>query len=200
MGCIGKLWSQMKLPNAHLATVPARKMTHYLLNPAHPAGGSKANFFLRFGFTVENWEHLAGALLQHARENEVIAIERTPYGVRYAVDRVARAGRDDFERAQCVIYSPQRRATTVRHCTSASETMNQVKELDPVALTCDLPKHGLKQGDVGTAVLVHGDGEAFEVEFVGYDGHTVALVTLERDQVRPLRGNDIPHARELASV
>jgi len=78
--------------------------------------------------------------------------------------------------------------------------MNQVKELDPVALTCDLPKHGLKQSDVGTAVLVHGDGEAFEVEFVGYDGHTVALVTLERDQVRPLRGNDIPHARELASV
>jgi len=42
----------MKLPNAHLATVPERKVTHYLLNPAHPAGGSKASFFLRFGFTV----------------------------------------------------------------------------------------------------------------------------------------------------
>lgn len=91
MRCIGKLWSQMKLPNAHLATDPARKMTHYLLNPAHTAGGSKANFFLRFRFTVENCEHLAGALLQHARENEVIAIERTPYGVRYAVDGVLHA-------------------------------------------------------------------------------------------------------------
>jgi hypothetical protein len=78
--------------------------------------------------------------------------------------------------------------------------MNKIKELDPVALTCDLPEHGLKQGDVGTAVLVHGAGEAFEVEFVGYDGHTVAIATLERNQVRPLRGSDIPHARELASV
>ena len=76
--------------------------------------------------------------------------------------------------------------------------MNIIKELDAVALTCDLPRHGLKRGDVGTAVLVHGDGAGFEVEFVGYDGHTVALLTLDRDQVRALRAYDIPHARELA--
>jgi hypothetical protein len=76
--------------------------------------------------------------------------------------------------------------------------MNVIKELDAVALTRDLPQHGLQRGDVGTTVLVHGQGAAFEVEFVGYDGHTVALLTLERDQVRSLRVNDIPHARELA--
>ena len=75
--------------------------------------------------------------------------------------------------------------------------MNTIKELDAVALTCDLPKHGLVRGDVGTVVLVHGDGAAFEVEFVGYDGHTVALLTLENTQVRPLDTHDIPHAREL---
>ena len=78
--------------------------------------------------------------------------------------------------------------------------MNNINELDPVALTSDLPEHGLKRGDVGTAVLVHGNGTAFEVEFVGYDGHTVALITLEKAQVRPLRAGDIPHARELASA
>lgn len=72
-----------------------------------------------------------------------------------------------------------------------------INELDAVALTCDLPAHGLLRGDVGTAVLVHGNGAAFEVEFVGYDGHTVALLTLERAQVRPLQTRDIPHAREL---
>jgi len=76
--------------------------------------------------------------------------------------------------------------------------MNTINELDAVALTCDLPAHGLVCGDVGTAVLVHGNGAAFEVEFVGYDGHTVALLTLERAQVRPLQTRDIPHARELA--
>ena len=53
----------MKLPNAQLATVPERKVTHYLLNPGHPAGGSKATFFLRFGFTVAEWQRLAEALL-----------------------------------------------------------------------------------------------------------------------------------------
>lgn len=78
--------------------------------------------------------------------------------------------------------------------------MNAINELDPVALTCDLPKHGLVRGDVGTAVLVHHNSVAFEVEFVGYDGHTVALLTLERDQVRPLQERDIPHARELAAA
>lgn len=78
--------------------------------------------------------------------------------------------------------------------------MNHIKELDAVALTCDLPKYGLKRGDVGTAVLVHGDGEAFEVEFVDYDGRTVALLTLEHAQVRTLHAGDIPHARVLTVV
>ena len=48
--------------------------------------------------------------------------------------------------------------------------------------------------------MVHGNGVAFEVEFVGYDGHTVALLTLERSQVRPLDTRDIPHARELQAA
>src|SRR5213594_464301 len=41
--------------------------------------------------------------------------------------------------------------------------MNTIKELDAVALTCDLPEHGLVRGDVGTAVLVHGGDAAFEL-------------------------------------
>ena len=76
----------MKLPNAQSATVPERKVTHYLLNPGHPAGGSKATFFLRFGFTVAEWQRLAEALLRHARENEVAAMEQTAHGDRYVVD------------------------------------------------------------------------------------------------------------------
>jgi hypothetical protein len=78
--------------------------------------------------------------------------------------------------------------------------MNTINELDAVALTCNLPKHGLVRGDVGTAVLVHDNGAAFEVEFVGYDGHTIALLTLERAQVRPLDTHDMPHARELQAA
>jgi hypothetical protein len=76
----------MKLPNAELAVVPERKATHYLLNPAHPAGGSKAWFFLRFGFNAAEWQKLADALLRHARENEVVEMEQTPHGRRYVVE------------------------------------------------------------------------------------------------------------------
>jgi hypothetical protein len=76
----------MKLPGVQSASVPERKVTQYLLNPAHPAGGSKASFFLRFGFTVAEWRRLADALLQHAREHEVVETEQTSHGTRFVVD------------------------------------------------------------------------------------------------------------------
>ena len=81
----------MKLPNAEQATVPERKVTLYLLNPAHPAGGSKAAFFLRFGFAAVEWQVLSAALLRHARENEVTETEDTPHGIRYVVEGPMRA-------------------------------------------------------------------------------------------------------------
>ncbi len=81
----------MKLPNAQSATVPERKVTLYLLNPGHPAGGSKASFFLRFGFSTAEWQQLAEALLQHARENEAVVTEQTRHGTRYVVDGVLTA-------------------------------------------------------------------------------------------------------------
>lgn len=61
-------------------------MLHYLLNSAHPAGGSKAWFFLKFGFTAAEWQKLAEALLRIAHENDVIETEVTPHGRRYVVD------------------------------------------------------------------------------------------------------------------
>ena len=76
----------MKLPNAALAEVPERKVTQYLLNPAHPAGGSKAAFFLRFGFTAADWRQLAAVLVRLAQENEVTETEQTRHGQRYVVD------------------------------------------------------------------------------------------------------------------
>jgi len=66
----------MKLSNCNLASVPERKITRYLLNPAHPAGGSKAAFFLRFGFNVTRWRQLAALLLEHACENHVTEEEK----------------------------------------------------------------------------------------------------------------------------
>lgn len=73
-----------------------------------------------------------------------------------------------------------------------------IRELDMVVLTTDLPEHGLLRGDVGTVVHVYHGGEAAEVEFVAADGHTVALVTLSSDAIRPMARSEILHARPLS--
>ena len=72
-----------------------------------------------------------------------------------------------------------------------------INEHDPVVLTRDLPEAGLRRGDVGAVVLVHGAGEAFDVEFVSLDGETVALETLKPADIRPGE-HEILHARNIA--
>lgn len=73
-----------------------------------------------------------------------------------------------------------------------------IAELDEIILDCDLPKHNLARGDLGTVVLVHNQGEGYEVEFMTLDGETVAVVTLDSDQVRPIGHNEIANARGLS--
>jgi hypothetical protein len=76
----------MKVPHADQAEVPEPKIRRYLLDPAHPAGGSKARFFHQFGFAAEPWEHMADRLRRHVQENEVVEIRRKEHGISYAVD------------------------------------------------------------------------------------------------------------------
>jgi hypothetical protein len=62
-----------------------------------------------------------------------------------------------------------------------------------VVLTRDLPEHDLRAGDVGTAVHVYAEGKAYEVEFVTGGGQTLAVETLEPDDIRPLGAREILH-------
>ena len=71
-----------------------------------------------------------------------------------------------------------------------------ISELDTVALTADLPRHGLKKGDIGAVVEVYAP-DAVEVEFVTASGRTQALVTLTTDQLRPVGPKDILAVRQL---
>jgi hypothetical protein len=75
-----------------------------------------------------------------------------------------------------------------------------IKELDTVALTRDVEGRGLKRGDVGAVVHAYADGETFEVEFVTAEGRTVAVLTLNAEEIRPLGERDILHVRELAAA
>ena len=70
-----------------------------------------------------------------------------------------------------------------------------IKELDCVALTADLPDHGLAAGDVGAVVHAYEGGHSYQVEFTTYDGRTVAVARVTADQIRPLGNKEIHHAR-----
>jgi hypothetical protein len=50
-------------------------------------------------------------------------------------------------------------------------------------------------GDVGTVVHVYGTGEGFEVEFLIPSGHTVAVATLDADDVREAGEREVLHVR-----
>jgi hypothetical protein len=64
--------------------------------------------------------------------------------------------------------------------------MNNIKLLDVVALTVDLPEYNLKRGQVGTVVEILAGGKAFEVEFSDRDGRTYESIGLRPYQVMML--------------
>lgn len=64
--------------------IPADKIVKYLLNPDHPKGGSKARFFLRFGFTadtIEGRSEFADALFAQAMSAAAFERYPTDYGL-----------------------------------------------------------------------------------------------------------------------
>ncbi len=73
-----------------------------------------------------------------------------------------------------------------------------IEELKTVALTQDLPEHGLQTGDVGTVVFVYGEGAAYEVEFVTFEGETIAVTMVRADQIRQVGPREIAQTRMMA--
>jgi len=59
-----------------------------------------------------------------------------------------------------------------------------IQEYETVELETDLPKYGLHQGAKGTVVMVHGQGEGYEVEFFDQEGGTLVIATCLASQIR----------------
>lgn len=74
-----------------------------------------------------------------------------------------------------------------------------INELDSVVLTADVPELGLAAGDIGTVVMVHDQGAAYEVEFIALDGETIGVTTLTSNQIRSVREGEIAHARQVVA-
>jgi hypothetical protein len=74
---------------------------------------------------------------------------------------------------------------------------SQFRELDTVVLVRDIPESGLKAGDLGAIVFVY-SVDAFEVEFVTAAGGTQALLTLNANDLRAVRDDDLLTVRPAA--
>ncbi len=70
-----------------------------------------------------------------------------------------------------------------------------IRELDSVVLKTDISEHGLKVGDIGTVVLLHGNGIGYEVEFMTLNGEAITVTSLYAHQIRPIGAKEIAHAR-----
>jgi len=72
-----------------------------------------------------------------------------------------------------------------------------IRELDLVVLTHDLDECNLKSGDIGTVVHCYHNNKGFEIEFATAEGNTLAVLTLDRSDIRPFDHTEILHSREL---
>ena len=55
---------------------------------------------------------------------------------------------------------------------------------DQVALKADVPQHNLRCGDVGIVVETYPATDGVEVEFLDNEGETIAVLTLDSQDVR----------------
>jgi hypothetical protein len=74
-----------------------------------------------------------------------------------------------------------------------------IEELATVVLTRGIDEYGLVAGDVGAVVHRYKGGDAFEVEFVRGDGTTIAVVTVDTKDIRPILAGEILHVRQVAA-
>lgn len=77
---------KINLPNYEKAYVPKQKLSNYLLSETHAVGKAKARYFRSLGYTEENADQLADALLMIAKSEGVSQEVTSRYGTKYIID------------------------------------------------------------------------------------------------------------------
>jgi len=75
----------MSIPEAKSAIIPPEKLVGYLLEPSHPVGGPKADWFLLMGYRPENPQRLEQDLLKVATDTTEYVTKTTAFGIKYIV-------------------------------------------------------------------------------------------------------------------
>ena len=77
-----------------------------------------------------------------------------------------------------------------------SAEKGEIKLLDVVALTQDVPEHDLKRGAVGTVVEILANGEAYEVEFSDDNGQMYKCLSFPASQLGVLHQEPVSKSRQ----
>jgi hypothetical protein len=80
--------------------------------------------------------------------------------------------------------------------------MTTISEFEWAVLLEDISDGGVehfpcKAGDVGTVVEILGGGQAYMLEMMTADGHTLDVITVHAHQVRAVSRRDMLHVREV---
>jgi hypothetical protein len=77
---------RVTLPKASAAVISQAKIVDYLLNPLHPDGAGKAQFFTGLGFDRSDWQRLASALRRLAETTPVARSMESQHGMKYIIE------------------------------------------------------------------------------------------------------------------
>ena len=130
-----------------------------------------------------------------------MAVGRSPYGTKYIIDGGLTTPNGVSAEARTVwiveVDDVRPRLVTAYPASPASRD-EMIRELDTVVPAHNINEYGLKRGNIGAVVHHCDNGLTFEVEFVTGQGETIAVLTLTRDDIRPIGHKEILHVRELA--
>ena len=68
--------------NLSLLVIEEKKIVKYLLNEAHPDGGSKARLFMNYGFHREKWQDFVQSIKNHAKVALLKSEVKTRFGTK----------------------------------------------------------------------------------------------------------------------
>jgi len=75
--------TEMKIPNNEYSLVADNKITDYLLSETHEIGKHKAEFFKRFGFSLNEIDTFKYSLIQHSIDRDIVETKHSNFGVKY---------------------------------------------------------------------------------------------------------------------
>ena len=138
------------------------------------------------GWTADEAENVRHRLLEAVLREDADFLGADDYGQRYALDFPVQGMGGAATVRSLWMIRPARifhDLSRVMSFSYGAYVMNQeIRVLNVVALTEDVPNRGLQRGQVGTVVETLGSG-VFEVEFVNNDGRTYATLPLKSSQL-----------------